>query len=64
MRILNLAFAISALGLAQRQDQEASLPENQRGKTVMLFTPHPDDDTFCCAGTLYKLARTATGSTS
>lgn len=31
--------------------------EEMRGKTVMLFTPHPDDDTFCCAGTLALLAR-------
>jgi LmbE family N-acetylglucosaminyl deacetylase len=28
-----------------------------QGKTVMLFTPHPDDDTFCCAGTLALLAQ-------
>lgn len=31
--------------------------ETLRGKTVMLFTPHPDDDTFCCAGTLSILAK-------
>ena len=31
--------------------------ENIQGKTVMLFTPHPDDDTFCCAGTLALLAQ-------
>jgi len=28
-----------------------------QGKTIMLFTPHPDDDTFCCAGTLSLMAR-------
>ena len=28
-----------------------------RRKTILLFTPHPDDDTFCCAGTLALLAR-------
>jgi LmbE family N-acetylglucosaminyl deacetylase len=27
------------------------------GQTILLFTPHPDDDTFCCAGTLALLAR-------
>jgi LmbE family N-acetylglucosaminyl deacetylase len=27
------------------------------GKTILLFTPHPDDDTFCCAGTLALLQR-------
>jgi LmbE family N-acetylglucosaminyl deacetylase len=31
--------------------------EALRGKTVLLFTPHPDDDTFCCAGTLALLAK-------
>ena len=27
-----------------------------KGKTVLLFTPHPDDDAFCCGGTLALLA--------
>src|SRR5689334_9238703 len=31
--------------------------ENLRGKSVLIFTPHPDDDTFCCAGTLALLAK-------
>ena len=31
--------------------------EQLRGKTILLFTPHPDDDTFCCAGTLALLAK-------
>jgi LmbE family N-acetylglucosaminyl deacetylase len=31
--------------------------EKLQGKTVLIFTPHPDDDTFCCAGTLALLAR-------
>jgi LmbE family N-acetylglucosaminyl deacetylase len=31
--------------------------EAMRGKTILLFTPHPDDDTFCCAGTLAMLAK-------
>jgi LmbE family N-acetylglucosaminyl deacetylase len=26
-------------------------------KTVLLFSPHPDDDLFCCAGTLALMAR-------
>ncbi len=30
--------------------------EEMRSKTILLFTPHPDDDTFCCAGTLALLA--------
>jgi len=31
--------------------------EKMENKTVLLFTPHPDDDTFCCAGTLSLLAK-------
>ena len=38
------------------QERPARL-EDMRGKTILLFTPHPDDDTFCCAGTLSILAR-------
>jgi len=31
--------------------------EKQDHKTILLFTPHPDDDTFCCAGTLSMLQK-------
>jgi LmbE family N-acetylglucosaminyl deacetylase len=31
--------------------------EELHGKTILLFTPHPDDDTFCCAGTLALLVK-------
>lgn len=31
--------------------------ERLQNKTILLFTPHPDDDTFCCAGTLALLAK-------
>jgi LmbE family N-acetylglucosaminyl deacetylase len=31
--------------------------EKLERKTILLFTPHPDDDTFCCAGTLALLAK-------
>jgi LmbE family N-acetylglucosaminyl deacetylase len=31
--------------------------EKVEGKNILLFTPHPDDDTFCCAGTLALMAR-------
>jgi LmbE family N-acetylglucosaminyl deacetylase len=31
--------------------------EEQQGKTILLFTPHPDDDTFCCGGTLALLQK-------
>jgi LmbE family N-acetylglucosaminyl deacetylase len=31
--------------------------ENWQGKTVLVFTPHPDDDTFECAGIMSILAK-------
>lgn len=31
--------------------------EKVEKKMILLFTPHPDDDTFCCAGTLALMAR-------
>jgi LmbE family N-acetylglucosaminyl deacetylase len=31
--------------------------EQWRGKTVMVFTPHPDDDLFGCGGVMALLAR-------
>ncbi len=31
--------------------------EEIRGKSILLFTPHPDDDAFCCGGTLALLAK-------
>jgi len=31
--------------------------EQWRGKTIMVFTPHPDDDLFGCGGTLALLAK-------
>src|SRR4030095_9928054 len=31
--------------------------EQWKGKTVMMFTPHPDDDLFGCGGTLALLAK-------
>jgi LmbE family N-acetylglucosaminyl deacetylase len=46
----------NGIASAQRQTQPYEL-EKTRGKTILVFTPHPDDDTFCCAGTLALLAR-------
>lgn len=31
--------------------------ENQRNKSILVFTPHPDDETFSSAGTLAKLVQ-------
>ena len=50
---LTLLFLIStAVGIAQPVQLE-----KLENKTILLFTPHPDDDTFCCAGTLALLAK-------
>ena len=31
--------------------------ENYTNKTVLIFTPHPDDDTFAVGGTMALLAK-------
>lgn len=36
-------------------DEEERL-ENQKGKNIMVFTPHPDDETFAMGGTLALLS--------
>jgi LmbE family N-acetylglucosaminyl deacetylase len=46
----------SILAVAGTHAQPLQL-EKLEQKTILLFTPHPDDDTFCCAGTLALLAR-------
>jgi LmbE family N-acetylglucosaminyl deacetylase len=47
------AFALAALAVLGQPFQLEKLEK----KTILLFSPHPDDDTFCCAGTLALLAR-------
>ena len=49
-----IALLTGVPGNAQRQPYPL---EKSQNKTILLFTPHPDDDTFCCAGTLALLAR-------
>jgi LmbE family N-acetylglucosaminyl deacetylase len=56
IRILFLAAALAAFLAAPLSSQSQTRLEDLHGKTVLLFTPHPDDDTFCCAGTLALLA--------
>src|SRR5260370_21650313 len=50
-----LRLAVVAIPLLL-QAQPLELEKLER-KTILLFTPHPDDDTFCCAGTLALLAK-------
>src|ERR1700687_4677880 len=52
IRICSLLVLLAAMLAAQ----PAQL-ETLEKKTILLFTPHPDDDTFCCAGTLALLAK-------
>jgi LmbE family N-acetylglucosaminyl deacetylase len=57
--ILCILVSLTAMepASAQRPTQPPYELEKAHGKTILLFTPHPDDDTFCCAGTLALLAR-------
>jgi len=50
------AFLLLASVAASAQQAPVAL-EKLQNKTILLFTPHPDDDTFCCAGTLAMLAK-------
>ncbi len=52
-----LLVVLVALWAGSCQAEEAFRLEALHGKTILLFTPHPDDDTFCCAGTLALLAK-------
>lgn len=56
---MGAAALLLANGLAsgQRPAQTPYDLAQTRGKTILVFTPHPDDDTFCCAGTLALLAQ-------
>jgi LmbE family N-acetylglucosaminyl deacetylase len=51
--VFGLFLVVHSFVSAQAQDRI----EQWRGKTVMVFTPHPDDDLFGCGGTLSMLAR-------
>ena len=63
MNLTKLVMAILLCGAPALEAQNLQL-EKMQGKTILVFTPHPDDDTFCCAGTLALLTRAATRSTS
>jgi len=46
-----------AMPLKERQEvAEADRVENWSGKTILVFTPHPDDEVFSSGGTLARLA--------
>lgn len=60
-----LALAITAAAFAQPVDAPmvkhppnvpaAERVENLKGKTILIFTPHPDDEHFSMAGTIVRL---------
>jgi LmbE family N-acetylglucosaminyl deacetylase len=62
-------IALLALGLSfwtsyARAEEPVSTPgteaeriEKWTGKTVLVFSPHPDDDTFMCSGTMNLLVK-------
>lgn len=57
MRLNHFLRPIFLAGLLTPLPAQTTRLETLQGKTIMLFTPHPDDDTFCCAGTLALLAK-------
>src|SRR5260221_10555143 len=59
MPTLLVASGMLTVGLsfASGQEERPAALEKLQSKTILLFTPHPDDDTFCCGGTLSILAR-------
>src|SRR5262245_20306754 len=56
--ICAMATAINAQNSAAGTASETQdRVEQWRGKTLMVFTPHPDDDVFGCGGIMAMLAR-------
>lgn len=56
-RLLSIASLLPALLLPAIAAPPQPRLEDLHGKKILLFTPHPDDDTFCCAGTMALLAK-------
>src|SRR5437667_11895333 len=51
-----LIFVITVLSFVL-SSRAAERLENYTNKTVLIFTPHPDDDTFAVGGTMALLAK-------
>jgi LmbE family N-acetylglucosaminyl deacetylase len=56
MRAAVITWLLVILSLAVVQGQETRL-ENLQNKTILVFTPHPDDDVFGAGGTIALLNR-------
>lgn len=52
-----LLILLTLLGILASNLSAAERLENYTNKTVLVFTPHPDDDTFAVGGTMALLAR-------
>lgn len=62
MSLFVAAAAMSMGAAAPAPSDEPAVPEKDRienwtGKSVVIFTPHPDDDTFACGGIMKILAQ-------
>ena len=60
MKLMTLSLVLCASGAALAEDvsvADADRIENWTNKTIMVVSPHPDDDTFSCAGTLALLVK-------
>ena len=58
--ILIVVLLMAPMPLALAEEEEIAPEdriENWKGKTVLIFTPHPDDDTFQCGGIMSILAK-------
>src|SRR5712671_6200448 len=56
MRKVLMCFFVLPLAMVSVQGQETRL-ENVENKTILVFTPHPDDDVFGAGGTIALLNR-------
>jgi LmbE family N-acetylglucosaminyl deacetylase len=56
MRKVLMCFLVVPFAMISVQGQETRL-ENVQNKTILLFTPHPDDDVFGAGGTIALLNR-------
>ena len=52
-----LLFFLAAAALIAQRPPESPRIEDWKSQTILVFTPHPDDDTFGCGGTLALLAK-------
>jgi LmbE family N-acetylglucosaminyl deacetylase len=55
--ILMAVMSMSLIIVEKEEIAPENRIENWKGKTVLIFTPHPDDDTFQCGGIMSILAK-------